>query len=271
VKKALKAFLKTVGLYDFALRWYHMAIHFSWRRLALQFKYRFSGAPDGYPVPPPRLVHKIIARGWAEQYWQMGKDEAERIVTLLHEKDVHPAQFERILDFGCGSGRVIRHFQSHSQAELFGSDYNPRLISWCQQKLKFGSFGLNQLEPPLDYPDDHFDFIYLISVFTHLSGPLQKRWLAELLRITKPGGHILFTTHGNPFLSLLDEEQAARYNNDELVIVDADAEGTNHYGSFQNRANVEQALLNDCSLIAFREGAAPLEQDKYLVRKDLIS
>jgi len=42
--------------------------------------------------------------------------------------------------------------------------------------------------PPMSYEDNMFDFVYSISIFTHLPEDMQFAWLQELQRITKPGG-----------------------------------------------------------------------------------
>lgn len=267
MKESLKALLKRIGLYDLAQRYYYMYQHYSPERLRLQFRYRFSGAPDGHPVPPPRMVHKIIARGWAEQYWNMGSDQAEEIITILRDHDIDPDSFEHILDFGCGCGRVLRHFSRLTNARLNGSDYNPKLIRWCQKKLPLAEFYNNGSKPPLPYEDESFDFIYLISVLTHMGAELQKQWMAELQRVTKPGGYIFFTTHGDRFLSFFDEDQQRRFEANEIVLIEKDAEGTNHFGSFQSRQNVENHLLDGFELVAFVRGEEELKQDTYIVKK----
>jgi SAM-dependent methyltransferase len=267
MKEFIKKVLKLLGLYGFATRYYHMYQHFSTERLRLQFRYRFHGAPDGYPVPPPRMVHKIIARGWAEQYWSMGKEEAQEIIDILRRNDIDMSRFSAILDFGCGCGRLIRHFLPHTDAKLYGSDYNTRLIKWCSRKLTFGEFRKNQLAPPLRYADESFDFIYLISVFTHLGADLQRAWIDELRRILRPGGYILFTTHGDRFFSFFNEKQVERFRAGELVVIEEDAEGTNHYGSFASTEYVKKHLLSEFELVEFIRGKAELDQDTYLVRK----
>src|SRR5690606_2578116 len=50
--------------------------------------------------------------------------------------------------------------------------------------------------PPTRFDDGAFDFIYCISLFTHLDEPMQDEWLDEIHRLLKPGGHLLATTHG---------------------------------------------------------------------------
>src|SRR5437870_5387713 len=49
--------------------------------------------------------------------------------------------FSSILDFGCGSGRVIRWFLDLlPNARLHGSDISESTISWCRENLEFGTF-----------------------------------------------------------------------------------------------------------------------------------
>ena len=45
----------------------------------------------------------------------------------------------------------------------------------------------NAAEPPLPYEDGSFDFLYSISIFTHLDEPLQLPWMQELTQSRPPG------------------------------------------------------------------------------------
>jgi predicted SAM-dependent methyltransferase len=45
----------------------------------------------------------------------------------------------------------------------------------------------------LPYPDRLFDFVYANSVFTHVPCSLTERWAAELHRIIRPGGFLIFS------------------------------------------------------------------------------
>jgi ubiquinone/menaquinone biosynthesis C-methylase UbiE len=56
---------------------------------------------------------------------------------------------------------------------------------------------------PLNFADQHFDLIFNHSVVTHLDEKYQDAWLAELHRVTKPGGILLLTVSGeHPFVQL---------------------------------------------------------------------
>ena len=56
------------------------------------------------------------------------------------------------------------------------------------------------------FDDDFFDFIYSISVFTHLPEDMEFAWLNELRRVTKRGGYVLVTTHGEELFRSAPEQ-----------------------------------------------------------------
>src|SRR5712691_5704057 len=91
--------------------------------------------------------------------------------------------------------------------EVHGCDYNRRLVEWCQRHLRFGRFEVNDLRPPLPYPDGRFDLVYALSVFTHLPEELQRPWIEELLRILEPGGHLILSLHGQRYRDELRPEE----------------------------------------------------------------
>jgi SAM-dependent methyltransferase len=91
---------------------------------------------------------------------------------------------------------VLRFFGDRpASCRLFGTDIDPELIAWCREQPQLGQFDVNPHLPPTAYPDGFFDFIFSISVFTHLDEDMQLAWLQELRRITRPGGHVLVSLH----------------------------------------------------------------------------
>jgi SAM-dependent methyltransferase len=189
--------------------------------------------------------------------------------AVLRKNDRPLSSFGRILDFGCGCGRLIRHLPAHTGAELSGSDYNPALIEWCRDNLPFATFETNGLAPPLAFPDASFDFIYARSVFTHLPEDLQHLWIRELHRVLAPGGTLYLTMHGRPLARGLDETQRARFEAGELVVTFATLAGDNLCSTYATRAFVERELLDGFTLAGFIEGrdAEHLRQDVYLLQK----
>lgn len=147
--------------------------------------------------------------GWigrfAELWERLGPETKTAIVDLL------PADWsfegKRILDFGCGAGRTLRHFISEAQqAEFWGVDIDAASVELLAQTvcppLRVMRSGYM---PPLDFEGGSFDLIWSISVFTHLTDS-SLPWLLELHRILKPGGLLVATYMGRWTSELLAGE-----------------------------------------------------------------
>lgn len=190
----------------------------------------------GVSIPPLALMARVVAHADWRAFLKTGAANAQTLNEYASEAGVSFAKARRILDFGCGSGRVIRHLPRMTDALLFGVDFNPSLVRWCADNLQ-GEFTRNQLTPPLDYPDGYFDVAYLISVFTHLRIGTQRRWLAELKRVTRPGGVLIVTFHDEAHPGLPRTEAAAEKLKQSGVYIHNDmAEGSNLIAVFQTRA-----------------------------------
>jgi 2-polyprenyl-3-methyl-5-hydroxy-6-metoxy-1,4-benzoquinol methylase len=110
---------------------------------------------------------------------------------------------ESILDWGCGCGRLTRHFAG-LKGRIVGADIDADNVKWCADNLPFGAFQAIPLNPPTAIAADTFDLVIGVSVFTHLGENDQDRWLAELQRISRSGGIVLVSTHGNAAVSRAD-------------------------------------------------------------------
>lgn len=223
----------------------------------------------GLPVPPSSLMEKVAGGPLVSWFHALGKRGAESIEAVLRDHGLRIETFDAILDFGCGCGRVIRHWSHLANTRVHGTDYNPELIAWCRQHLPFASFDVNALTPPLRYADASFDFVYALSVFTHLADATQRAWMDEMRRVLKPGGHLLITTHGDAYLHMLEPDEQRRYHSGELVLRSGTAEGRNECGAFQSETHVRSTLAAGWDVIAFvREGSLGTPpQDLYLMRK----
>jgi SAM-dependent methyltransferase len=130
-------------------------------------------------------------------YEQVGAESRERILRML------PGGYElegrRLLDFGCGAGRTLRHFlEEADSAEIWGCDINHDSIDWLQRNLCPPLHVLrNEAAPGLAFEDGHFDVVWALSVFTHLVDAWAG-WMLELHRVLADDGVLIATTIGGP-------------------------------------------------------------------------
>ena len=121
----------------------------------------------------------------------------DHVLQCLRGKRLH--QFNRVLDWGVGCGRIARHFPKAYAASLVGCDIDHDNVEWCRSHLP-GTYLPITATAPLPFPDSTFDLVYGVSVFTHFGEATQLRWLDELRRISMPGATLLMTIHGRTAL-----------------------------------------------------------------------
>jgi SAM-dependent methyltransferase len=105
-------------------------------------------------------------------------------------------------------------------------------VDWASKNLEGLTLKSNSLEPPLPFDDASFDFVYAISVLTHLPEDLQRPWMVEPSRVIEPGGILMLTLSGEGDFDRMTEEERHRFNRGELVVVDGQYAGTNMCGIY---------------------------------------
>jgi SAM-dependent methyltransferase len=130
---------------------------------------------------------------------------------------------------------------------------------------------VNGLAPPFPYPDCTFDFVYTLSIFTHLSEALQFQWVQELSRVLGPKGFLLVTTHGEYYLThnQMSLEEQEKFKSGQLAVRTDGASGTNTCGTFHPFTYLRDHLAKGFDIIDFvPEGAKGNPyQDASLLRK----
>jgi SAM-dependent methyltransferase len=151
------------------------------------------------PLPPEALMRRV---GWdvhsrhpGEVYEERGREQWRLIKSLLPQD--WSFEGKRVLDFGCGAGRIVRHALSEDPAgEYWGCDIDARSIEWLRANLSPPLHPFQTDEwPPTQEPDGQFHLIYAFSVFTHLLDNWSA-WLVELHRLLAPDGLAVITVFG---------------------------------------------------------------------------
>ncbi|WP_445749057.1 class I SAM-dependent methyltransferase [Polaribacter sp.] len=184
-------------------------------------------------LPPDFYLYETFSLNY-DKFYTNGKPTAEWLVNHISEFK----QFENlsILDWGCGTGRIIRHLPNvvDNSNSFFGTDYNQKYVKWCTENLKGIQFKLNNLKPPLNFKKNSMDVIYGISIFTHLSKELHFEWMQELSNVLKKDGVLFLTTHGNVHSSKLLPKEKENFDKGNLVVHSYKKEGNRLYASYQS-------------------------------------
>ncbi|MEZ6096932.1 MAG: class I SAM-dependent methyltransferase [Pirellulaceae bacterium] len=167
---------------------------------------------DTYPIPAPQ-DREGYSPGRDVQYWMSGLVDHLKIMQACRELNI---DVQRYFDFGCASGRVIRHFVAQTEIpEIWGSDINQRHIRWLYEHMpKRVKPIFNHTIPAIPLEDNYFDVVSAFSVFTHID-TFETAWLAELRRILKPGGLAYLTVHNEDTWEVLRGE----INNDKNRLI----------------------------------------------------
>ena len=222
-------------------------------------------------VPPPREL-AIDAYGhnkWRE-YHLLGLESAQLFGNLILK--YQPKEKLQILDWGCGSMRVLRHLPKvldSKKCQFYGTDYNPDTIKWCKKNFKKFNFALNGLSPPLPFEANSFDVIYGLSVFTHLSKKSHAEWIKELERVLKPGGILILTTHGDNFIGMLSDKERKLYEANELVIRELAAEGKRDFTAFHPPQYIKDKFFSHFNILHHMNAPKDIKvkQDIWVVQK----
>jgi ubiquinone/menaquinone biosynthesis C-methylase UbiE len=223
-----------------------------------------------FKVPPTYLAFDA----YSAPDWHFYKSSGEGTAKFLAEMAARyctPGSISAVYEWGCGPARVVRHLPKTfgKAVAVYGSDYNAKTIEWCKQHLNGIKFDLNGLNPPLSYGDSTFDFIYSISVFTHLSETTGLLWSEELYRVLKPKGILLITTSGdNAYKSELLNREKDKYDNQGVVVRGEYEEGKKMYLARHSPQYVKEKLLKQFEILEHSPAGFPfIEQDYWIARK----
>jgi SAM-dependent methyltransferase len=234
---------------------------------------RRSPAPavvDGLPLPPARLRAQVgPSHADASFFLESGREHAQLIRELLADAGASVDALDTLLDWGCGCGRVLRHWADLPSTRVCGCDIDVRMVAWCARNLPFAEVRVTAIDPPLPYDTDAFDLVYAFSVFTHLTEDLQRAWMRECRRILKPRGYLLISTLGQHYASLdrLTEPELESFRAGNVVVLYERSAGTSLCSAYHPPQYVRERLAPGFDYVSFRADADAGRHDLHLFRK----
>lgn len=165
-------------------------------------------AREPAPETKGRTIRWARLYDFATTFLSFGRAGALRRTTI---DLAQPAPGEKVLDVGCGPGTLALAAKQRVGAggEVHGIDAAPEMIELAREKAaKAGAaidFQVGLIER-IPFPDNYFDLATSTLMFHHLPGDLKRSGLAEILRVLKPGGHLLlvdFASHAESGLGHL--------------------------------------------------------------------
>lgn len=147
-------------------------------------------------VPPPAENLARVGSQSFDVHVKRGYAILDTIEEEARAQSLDPDNCERILDFGCGVGRVAIPLAERRPGKAYGTDVDPTAIQFLNKHFDTLHAYVQNYEPPLHFESEFFDLIFSISVWSHLPANLQVAWLDEMHRIVKPGGLVMITTAG---------------------------------------------------------------------------
>lgn len=132
-------------------------------------------------------------RSWAETYDKEvsevnGYAQPQRVAEMATQ--LQPNQDARILDAGCGSGLSGEALKAAGFNNIDGCDFSPEMLEKSLEKgcySKLFEADLNATIP--DTADESYDMATCVGVFSF--GHVYPDACDELLRVLKPGGHLV--------------------------------------------------------------------------------
>jgi len=111
---------------------------------------------------------------------------ASRAIRKVLNKHIRADEASSVLDIGCGTGRYAGLFK---ESDYTGIDIDDVYLAYARKQHSFGKF-IKMDAAKLDFPDNHFDYVFSVSTFHHLSDKQVNESLSEMKGVCRDGGSV---------------------------------------------------------------------------------
>lgn len=124
-----------------------------------------------------------------EEFFATGRKDIREMMEVLDALGL-PAGRARALDFGCGVGRLVQSLADYFDS-VCGVDISREMIRRARELNRCGEraeYVVNESERLEQFPAASFDLVHSVLVLQHVEPSYAKVYIAEFLRLLKPGG-----------------------------------------------------------------------------------
>lgn len=119
---------------------------------------------------------------------EWGYEAPERVAAMVASRLPRGGT---VLDAGCGTGRVGAALAAAGVTGVVGGDFSPTSLEAASELGVYSEVQHLDLNGPLAFSDAQFDVTVSVGVFSYLTDTAAT--VAELLRVVRPGGAVIFT------------------------------------------------------------------------------
>lgn len=220
-------------------------------------------------APPPDLTYRVAHTRDPADFLTSGLITLFDFLPWVERYD--RAVRRRVLDWGCGSGRLAIHLADrHPDLDLTGCDIDAEAVQWCRDFID-GDFQVIDPLPPTGFERHSFTTVLGFSVITHLGREHQFAWIEELHDLLADDGIAVITAMGDTAARAhgLEDRLAAEGIVDDLLDPTLDPVAPQGYyrSTFQSRSWTERAWGRHFDVLEYLDAGAFSYQDIVVLRR----
>ena len=128
-----------------------------------------------------------------DEFYETGRREVKTVLDHLQSLGVRPDFDGASLDFGCGAGRLTQALAARFTGAV-GVDISAKMVALAEKHNRFPDSCryISNASDSLPLAKGTFSFVYSSIALQHIEPRLVENYLAEFLRVLKPGGLLVF-------------------------------------------------------------------------------